>query len=133
MHHRIDSGGATRSLGAGVDCEIYYTLWVTYILEVGLYLATRCDGYSTLRNTWSLSSASLIPSAHLHTLMKLRAICGLMLLAGQPPLPLDPAIIQFLLNDNNVHSLHKDFIGKWHPDLQALLNDWKTAGHESSL
>ncbi|KII83444.1 hypothetical protein PLICRDRAFT_180352 [Plicaturopsis crispa FD-325 SS-3] len=55
------------------------------------------------------------------------------MLLGIAPSILDPAIFQFIIHGCDLHSLHKDFIGEWHPDLKMLLSKWIAVGPNGDL
>lgn len=104
-----------------------------YVNDSARWFVARADGYSTLRILHSSSSSQYVSPQRLRDLTRLGAICALLLISGRAPLPLDPAIFQFLIHDKDFASLHEAFIAEWHPQLKVSLNDWIAAGPTGDL
>ncbi|KAJ7866719.1 hypothetical protein B0H13DRAFT_2352284 [Mycena leptocephala] len=67
------------------------------------------------------------------SLTVLGCLAALMLIHGIAPEPLSPAFIQFAAHQCDIQSLTRDFVGKWHAELRALINDWNAMGPEGDL
>ncbi|KAJ7444131.1 hypothetical protein B0H11DRAFT_2291366 [Mycena galericulata] len=50
-----------------------------------------------------------VPAARLDLVHRLGAVVALLLISGQYPTPLDPAILQFFIHEANLHLLHPAF------------------------
>ncbi|KAF8176258.1 hypothetical protein K438DRAFT_82254 [Mycena galopus ATCC 62051] len=56
-----------------------------------------------------------------------------MMIKGLAVDPVDIALLQFLLNDGDLNSLHPTFIAEWHPTVKAVCDSWKEAGPTGNI
>ncbi|KAJ7937922.1 hypothetical protein B0H13DRAFT_2302393 [Mycena leptocephala] len=113
------------AVGPGVEREIWWSYWRG--LPTGQLLTPTEDGYSTLRPLYS-SPDIPVPAARLELLERVGATAALLLVQGQYPAPLDPAIFQFYIHGGNLHALHPSFMGEWHPNRRQDINNWLALG-----
>ena len=133
MHMRQDGGlsGRVLSVGEGIECETIYLAFDLYRKESTKWFIPRSGTYSTIATSQSLSPHFNTSSTRLEALSVLGALIGLMLVYGVAPTPLSPALIQFLLNGCDLHSLTPAFIQEWFPSLHRTLVDWNAIGSSS--
>jgi hypothetical protein len=87
--------------------------------------------FLTLR---TLFPASIPASAQrLVEAKRLGAICGLLMVFGQSPTPISPAIFQYIVHGGNLHSLRPSFISEWFRDLRLFLLEFHEMGPEDDL
>lgn len=70
------------------------------------------------------SSAVNVASSRIEGMKAFGAICALLLAQGVPPLPLSPLVLQWLIHDRNIHSIHSDLVAEWHPELSSTIKQW---------
>jgi hypothetical protein len=58
------------------------------------------------------------------------AVAALLLIHGQTPQPLSPAVILLIIYNFDLHCLTPGFIGEWFVNLQKVLLDWLEIGPE---
>lgn len=58
----------------------------------------------------------------------LGAITALCLIRGMSTFPLDPVLLQFLIHDCDLHSIHPALLGEWHPELKQTISAWIALG-----
>ncbi|KAE9388836.1 hypothetical protein BT96DRAFT_1003817 [Gymnopus androsaceus JB14] len=63
----------------------------------------------------------------------LGSLIALNLIYGFPPIPLNPLLLEYLLNEGDINSLSKDKVLKYFPDLANLLLAWVDMSHTNSL
>lgn len=61
------------------------------------------------------------------------AVCALMVIEGQTLEPIDPCILQYMIHGMDLHSLHEDLIGAWHPTLRSVIKRWQQTGPEGDV
>ncbi|KAH9950526.1 hypothetical protein B0H21DRAFT_686429, partial [Amylocystis lapponica] len=121
------------SSGEGIEREMIFTIFSKFIANSTQWFHPRADDRATLRVLHSAESARSVPLARIRNLKKLGAVCALMLIIGQTPDPLGPAIFQFLVHGCDLHALHPTFIGEWHPNLRKTLLDWNAMDHTGDV
>ncbi|KAH9918518.1 hypothetical protein B0H21DRAFT_827558 [Amylocystis lapponica] len=121
------------SSGEGIEREMIFTIFSKFIANSTQWFHPRADDRATLRVLHSAKSACSVPLARIRNLKKLGAVCALMLIIGQTPDPLGPAIFQFLVHGCDLHALHPTFIGEWHPNLCKTLLDWNAMDHTGDV
>ncbi|KAF8220749.1 hypothetical protein L208DRAFT_1332026 [Tricholoma matsutake] len=78
-------------------------------------------------------TASFVSVAWKQELKHLRAVCALLYIHRQTPMPLSPAVILFIVYKFNLHCLIPGFIGEWFVNLQKLIANWLELGPEGDL
>ncbi|KAF8233723.1 hypothetical protein L208DRAFT_1554721 [Tricholoma matsutake] len=78
-------------------------------------------------------AASSVSVAQKQQLKCLRAVCALLYIHRQTPMPLSPAVILFIVYKFNLHCLTPGFIGEWFINLRKLIADWLELGPEGNL
>ncbi|KAF6744449.1 hypothetical protein DFP72DRAFT_1078515 [Ephemerocybe angulata] len=129
----LHESGRTLSLGEGVEREIIYLVFQKYLAQGALYFAPRLDDRCSPQISYSSIPSSRIPQNRLLMLKKLGAICALMMVVGQCPLPMDPSVFQFIVHDCNLRSLHPAFLAEWHPEMRQKLGHWLTLGPQDDI
>jgi hypothetical protein len=56
------------------------------------------------------------------------AVTALLLVHGQTPRPLSPAVMLFIIYNFDIHCLTPGFIGEWFAGLRTLLSNWLETG-----
>ncbi|KAJ7474611.1 hypothetical protein B0H11DRAFT_1866205 [Mycena galericulata] len=119
------------ALGQGPEREVLFTLLQRFFIHEAEWFQRVEEPYLTLR---TLSSISVpVPPGRLVDFKRLGAICGLLMVFGQSPAPISPAIFQYLIHGGNLHALHPAFLGEWFPELRALLLNFLDTGPNGSL
>jgi hypothetical protein len=63
----------------------------------------------------------------------LGAALGLMVVYGKSTDPVNPILLQFLLNDCNPRSLHSPLILEYAPQLHMLISTWRELGPDGDI
>jgi hypothetical protein len=79
------------------------------------------------------SSDIPVPIARLEQVERLGATASMLMIQGQYPAPIDPAVFQYAIHDCDLRSLHRGFIGEWHPHLRLDLDDWMALGPDADI
>jgi len=74
-----------------------------------------------------------VSQKRLDDLTDLGSLVALNLIHGYPTLPLNPLLLQYLLNNCDINSLTKDEVSKWFPNLSHLLSIWLDMTHEDPI
>ena len=77
----------------------------------------------------SFGGSSVSPTRKV-AMKRFGAVAALLLIHGQTPRPLSPAVILFIIYGFNLHCLTPGFIGEWFVNLRKLLLDWLEMGPE---
>jgi hypothetical protein len=110
--------------GEGVEREVMTTIFTRFTASEAQWFERGEDNYLILRTLFSVGSPIPIPERRLALCKRLGALCGLLLIFGQLPTAMSPALFQYLIHDGNFHSLNPSFIGEWFPALRALILAW---------
>lgn len=124
----VDAENEIVSSGEGIEREMIFLVYQRFLANRTQWFHPRADNRSSLRTLHSAQSALAVPQSRIRNLKKLGAICAFMMILGQNPSPLDPAVFQFLIHGCDLHALHPTFIGEWHPDLRKTILDWIDMG-----
>jgi hypothetical protein len=81
----------------------------------------------------TLFTASSVSVAWKQELKCLRAICALLYINRQTPMPLSPTVILFIVYKFNLHCLTPGLIGERFINLQKLIANWLELGPEGNL
>lgn len=123
--------GREAGIGEGLQREVQYVVFQRYVREQTSWFQPSAGGFFTFRTLYPLSLS--IPASRLIAAKRLGAICALMMVFGQSPMLLSPAIFQYLIHDGNFNSLHPAFIGEWFPDIRLTMLDFLSAGPDADL
>ncbi|KAJ7650550.1 hypothetical protein FB45DRAFT_730675, partial [Roridomyces roridus] len=126
-------GGLVVSTGTGIEKETIYTAYRFFTDHEGAWFFPRFGNKSSIATTMSLAGSSFISTDRRLNLVVLGCLTSLMLIHGLAPDPISPALIQWAINGCDVHSLTRDFVGEWFPELRALLDDWTDCGPGGDL
>jgi len=74
-----------------------------------------------------------VSSQRLDDLADLGSLVALNLIYGFPTLPLNPLLLEYLINDGDINSLSKDRVLKWFPNLHHLISHWLNISHTDYL
>ncbi|KAF7348848.1 hypothetical protein MVEN_01404800 [Mycena venus] len=74
-----------------------------------------------------------VPAQRLTEAKRLGAICGLLMVFGQSPAPISPAIFQYIVHGGNLHSLPPSFISEWFSELRLQLLEFHAMGPDDDL
>lgn len=117
------------SSGDGVLREVVYSAFLKFLSGPGRqFLVPRTDEKLSLLFITSIGFGSHSAGSRQRIIATAGALWALMLIKGFSVDPIDPALIQFLFNEGDFHSLHRAFIGEHHPELQYTIDFWKAAG-----
>ena len=130
---RFDPSTEQSASGSGVELETIHQALLRFTGSHAMWFVNLLDDRATLRMMLSAANCRHVPQDRLQSLKLLGALCALMMIHERAPEPLDPGIFQFFFNNCNLHSLHRDFIGDWHPSLRQTLDDWHAAGPKGSI
>ena len=75
----------------------------------------------------SFVGLSVSPARKLAT-KQFGAVTALLLIYGQTPRPLSPAVMLFIIYNFDFHCLTPGFVGEWFSDLRVLLSNWLEIG-----
>jgi hypothetical protein len=123
--------GNNAAYGEGLEREATYVVFQRYLNHETTWFQRAEGGFLTIRTLFPLSSS--VPPTRLLERKRLGAICGLLMINGQYPGRISPAIFQYLIHGSNFHSLNRTFIGEWFPNLRTLLLAFHAAGPEGDL
>jgi hypothetical protein len=70
----------------------------------------------------------LIPLNRIRAVKILGALCALLLINGICPDPFNPLLFLFIIYKFNIHSLDRETVGEWHPELRQTIDSWLAAG-----
>ncbi|KAJ7149389.1 hypothetical protein C8R43DRAFT_887958 [Mycena crocata] len=125
--------GSILSFGAGIEREVLYSAFCIFTDSEGAWFLPRFDGMCSIATTMSLASSAFVGPDRIVMFSVLGCIIALLLIYGIAPEPLSPAVIQFAASGFDLASLDEQFLREWHPDLVALLHDWKAMGPEGDV
>ncbi|KAK6988902.1 hypothetical protein R3P38DRAFT_238389 [Favolaschia claudopus] len=118
-HQRIFSLQYPQSAtGPGVEREVLWSIYSKF--DMPSLLMPREDNFSTLRPLFN-SPEIPVPASRLKIIQRLGAVAALLLISGRWPSPFDPAIFQYLVHGRNLHALHPNVVGEWHPSLRQRI------------
>ncbi|KAJ7433976.1 hypothetical protein FB451DRAFT_1470353 [Mycena latifolia] len=102
------------AFGRGVEREAWWALFNS--LDTSSLVVQGLDGFYTLRSHFpSADNSREVPIARLEKLCQFGAVSAMLMVEGQYPGRLDPAIFQFNIHGCDIHSLHPAFVSEWHP------------------
>ena len=114
------------SFGDGVERETVHLAFKQYQKNTQQWFIPRSGKYSTIAMSQPfLLQQPTFSSTRLEAISVLGVLMGFMLIYGMAPMPLSPALLQFLLHGCDFHLLTPGFIQEWLPDLYDILTDWK--------
>ncbi|KAJ7845313.1 hypothetical protein B0H13DRAFT_2363761 [Mycena leptocephala] len=125
--------GSLLSAGNGLEREAIYTAFRTFADHPSIWFLPRFDNRCSIATTMSLSTSHFVSNDRRESLTVLGCLAALMLIHGIAPEPLSPAFIQFAAHQCDIQSLTRDFVGEWHAELRALIDDWNAMGPEGNL
>ena len=70
----------------------------------------------------------LIPLNCIWAVKILGALCALLLINGICPDPFNPLLFLLIVHKFNIHSLDRETVGEWHPELRQTIDSWLNAG-----
>lgn len=117
------------SLGHGIELEAITLVFERFKNEgySSLFLP-RCDTFAAIKTQNPAISSMYTTQPRLEKLKTLGAITALCLIHGQPPIPFDPLFLHFIINNCNIQSLHRSFVGEWHQELRHVIDQWLQMG-----
>lgn len=124
----VNGTDTLRSVGEGIEREVFHTLMEHFRAESSKWLTPRADGYATVATTLTLAASRFISASRILNMKMFGSIIGLALLRGMSSYPLDPVVINWFINDCDLHSIHPQILGEWHPVLKKTIEDWKNVG-----
>ena len=101
--------------------------------ESAKWMTPREDGHSTLATTLSLTASHHISASRIKNMSMFGSVIGLNLIRGTSVSPMDPSVIYFFMHNCDIHSLHLQLIGEWHPGLKKKIEDWKRVGPDGDI
>jgi len=115
------------SFGSGIEREVLFRLWNRFIQNRGQFFVDRGDDFCTIRCMTSFGGSS-VSSARKATMKQFGAVTALLLIHGQSPRPLSPAVMLFIIYSFDLHCFTRGFIGEWFVSLRDLLSNWLETG-----
>ncbi|KAJ7621563.1 hypothetical protein DFH06DRAFT_772897 [Mycena polygramma] len=119
------------AVGEGLEREVMWTVLRRFLMKETTWFHKGAGECLTLRTLFPASIP--VPRQRLVEAKRLGAICGLLMVFGQFPAPISPAIFQYIVHGGNFHSLHEGFVGEWWPGLRAALLQLIAMGPEQDL
>lgn len=114
------------SSGEGILREIYHVAFQKTLDTGRQWLTPRADDKLSLLFLRGFGLHTFGPRQRLIGIGG--AMWSLMMIKGFAVDPIDIALLQFLLHDCDLNSLHPTFIAEWHPTVKAVCDAWKEAG-----
>ncbi|KAJ7149802.1 hypothetical protein C8R43DRAFT_951776 [Mycena crocata] len=111
--------GNQAAVGEGLEREAMYLVFTRFVQQRNAWFQPVAGGFLAIRTLYPLSSS--IPPGRLVDATRLGAICGLLMVFGQCPGQISPAIFQYLIHNGNFASLRAPFIGEWFPEMRNTL------------
>ena len=99
----------TVSLGDGIEHEVIQTIFVDYKRGRSEWFIEHTNQLSTI------ATSHFVLLIHKQCMSILGAISALSLLQGMSARPLDPIFLHFLIHSCDLHAIHVDILGEWHP------------------
>jgi hypothetical protein len=106
---------------------VLYGLWNRFIQNRSQFFVDRGDDFCTIRCMTSFGGSSVSPARRL-AMKQFGAVAALLLIYGQTPRPLSPAVMLFITYNFDIHCLTPGFIGEWFAGLRVLLSNWLETG-----
>ncbi|KAF7339232.1 hypothetical protein MVEN_02001000 [Mycena venus] len=119
------------ALGEGLQQEVMYTVLRRYLNREPAWFHRGAGDFLTLRTMFP--SSVPVPAQRLTEAKRLGAICGLLMVFGQSPAPISPAIFQYIVHGGNLHSLPPSFISEWFSELRLQLLEFHAMGPDDDL
>ncbi|KAJ7436551.1 hypothetical protein FB451DRAFT_1417408 [Mycena latifolia] len=117
------------SSGEGIVREVMHAAFIKTLTTTGpQWLTARLDHKLSLLFVRSLGFGPHTFGPRQQLISVSGALWALMLIKGFAVDPIDPALLQFLIHDCNLHSVHPAFLAEYHPDVKHVLDLWKEAG-----
>ncbi|KAJ7103713.1 hypothetical protein C8R43DRAFT_963836 [Mycena crocata] len=107
--------GNQAAVGEGLEREAMYLVFTQFVQQHNAWFQPVAGGFLAICTLYPLSS-SILPG-RLVDATRLGAICGLLMVFGQCPGQISPAIFQYLIHNGNFASLRAPFIGEWFPEI----------------
>ncbi|KAJ6451543.1 hypothetical protein C8R45DRAFT_1124584, partial [Mycena sanguinolenta] len=124
----IRPDGSLVSTGWGVEREVVYTAFQSFIEHGSQWFLPRFDGRCSIVTTMSLAASSFVGKTRHNNLAVLGCLVSLLLIFGIAPEPLSPSVIHWAANNCELRLLNREFVQEWHPNLRALLEQWTAVG-----
>ena len=121
---RTNPDGSVRSIGNGIEAEVLCATFSQLQKHPGQWFYPRIGDTASIAVMHTYSSAANVSLSRLEGMKVFGALCALLLIQGMPPLPLSPLVLQWVVNDQNIHSLHSELVSEWHPELSSTIKQW---------
>ncbi|KAJ7886334.1 hypothetical protein B0H13DRAFT_2666706 [Mycena leptocephala] len=119
------------AVGEGLEREVMWMVLRRFLNQETVWFHRGAGDFLTLRTLFPASIPA--PAQRLIEAKRLGAICGLLMVFGQSPTPISPAIFQYIVHGGNLHSLRPSFISEWFRDLRLFLLEFHEMGPEDDL
>lgn len=127
---RSGSRSSETSFGSGVETEVLVTAFEKVTASTTKWFHPGLDEFSSLR---------VFAHGFVHRIREVAifgAFCALKMAFKQPPARMfgpqgdriDPLVLQLLIHEGDIHSLHPSLVGEWHPQLRHELQAWLDMG-----
>ena len=110
-----------------MEREVIFSAYSKYLQSPSAWFQPRADGRATLQTSRAYMSGHLIPPNRIRAVKILGALCAL-LINGICPEPFNPLLFIFIVYNFNIHSLDRETVGEWHPELRQAIDSWLAAG-----
>ncbi|KAL0579669.1 hypothetical protein V5O48_002299 [Marasmius crinis-equi] len=120
----LDTEGETVTSGPGFEWEITHLFFKQYFQDAkAKFFAPLGETYSTLA-TVPLATARWMSEEQRMELSVLGAVVALALVYGYSTAPLNPLLLIYLINDQDLTALRPTIVNHWAPDLYVTLKAW---------
>ena len=111
-----------------MEREVIFSAYSKYLQSPSAWFLPRANDRATLQTSRSSLLGHLIPLSRIRAVKILGALCALLLINGICPDPFNPLLFLFIIYKFNIHSLDRETVGEWHPELRQTIDDWLAAG-----
>lgn len=111
-----------------MEREVIFSAFSKYLQSPSAWFQPRVDGRATLQTSRTYLSGHLIPPNRIRAVKILGALCALLLINGICPEPFNPLLFLLIVYKFDIHSLDRETVGEWHPELRQAIDSWLAAG-----
>jgi hypothetical protein len=110
-----------------VEREAIFSAYSKYLQSPSAWFQPHVDGRASLKISWTMHG-HLISRSHIQAVEIFGALCALLLINGICPDIFNPLLFLLIVYNFNIHSVDRETIGKWHPELRQAIVSWLAAG-----
>ena len=116
--------------GNGIQVETIHRAFLCYTESSAQWFIPLLDDHVALHTMHTGATSRYVLQTRLTALKVLGALIAMTMILERAPVPIGPAILQFFLNERDLHSIHRGFLSEHHPYLRQTLDDWLNLGPE---